>query len=347
MLEPGNSGSAPGSLPPALVISLDFELHWGVRDLHAPTSPYMASILGARDAVPRLLDLFAEYCVAATWATVGFLFAESRDELESFHPALRPRYHDRRLDPYSEAIGRGESDDPLHFAPGLVRLINSAPRQELGTHTYSHFYCLEAGAEAEAFRQDIASALEIGRAKGVDVRSIVLPRNQWNAGYASILREAGIECYRGTQPGWMYGAIRESEQTPPRRIARLVDAHLPWTEWNGVGWDEVYDASGLHNIRASCFLRPVGNGSRGLNDLRRRRIAAGMQQAARDGRIFHVWWHPHNFGTCTSENLAFLRCVLEQYRVLASECGMRSMSMIEASRHAGRISAAKGTSRDA
>ena len=38
-----------------------------------------ASLLGARDAVPRMLELFAPRDIRATWATVGFLFCETKD----------------------------------------------------------------------------------------------------------------------------------------------------------------------------------------------------------------------------------------------------------------------------
>jgi peptidoglycan/xylan/chitin deacetylase (PgdA/CDA1 family) len=320
----------------AFVISLDFELHWGVRDIHPVSSGYMASIRGARAAIPRLLELFVEYGVAATWATVGFLMAESRNELESFHPVVRPQYRDRQLDPYGEPVGFGERDDPLHYAPSLVRLIGSAPGQEIGTHTYSHFYCLEESVRVEAFRQDVASALAIGRARGIDIRSIVLPRNQWNPEFAPILLEAGIECYRGTQPGWMYAATSERRQTPLRRLARLADAYLPLTRWRGTDWRHITGSGGLQDIRATCFLRPVSGSSRRANELRLRRITDAMTRAAREKRVFHLWWHPHNFGVRTAENLTFLRSILEHYGRLNAGYGMRSMSMLEASRHAAR-----------
>lgn len=63
----GESRSVSGRF----VISLDLELLWGVRD-HADKDSYGANVLGARDAVPRILELFAENGVHATWATVGF-----------------------------------------------------------------------------------------------------------------------------------------------------------------------------------------------------------------------------------------------------------------------------------
>lgn len=321
---------------PALVISLDFELHWGVRDIHAPSSAYMANIRGAREAIPRMLDLFTAFDVAATWSTVGFLFAESRDELESFHPEVRPSYRDPRLDPYREPVGDGEADDPLHYAHSLVRVIDSAPLQEIGTHTYSHFYCVEDGVSAESFRHDLASAIAIANARGVRVRSIVLPRNQWNPAFAPILAEAGIACFRGNQPGAMYAATAIGGETRRQRLTRLLDAHLPLTRWDGTSWDDVYQESGLHDVRATCFLRPIGERSRSANELRLRRILAGLTRAATTGRVFHIWWHPHNFGRHTVENLAFLRIVLEHFHALREEHGMCSMSMLDASVHAAR-----------
>src|SRR5713226_8091072 len=57
----------------AFVISLDFELLWGVRD-NRTIADYGANILGGREVIPALLDLFAERNIACTWATVGLLF---------------------------------------------------------------------------------------------------------------------------------------------------------------------------------------------------------------------------------------------------------------------------------
>ncbi len=55
-----------------LVISLDFELNWGVHDVFTQEQ-YGENILGAREAIPKILDLFMEYDIHATWATVGML----------------------------------------------------------------------------------------------------------------------------------------------------------------------------------------------------------------------------------------------------------------------------------
>jgi len=133
----------------ALVISLDFELDWGVRDTLSLNGGYRENLLGAREVVPKLLALFDRYEIAATWATVGFLFASSREGLLAASPAVKPQYHDVRLDPYRAEIGDDEQSDPLHYAASLVELIAAQPRQELATHTFSHYYCLEPGQTKE------------------------------------------------------------------------------------------------------------------------------------------------------------------------------------------------------
>jgi hypothetical protein len=105
----------------ALVISLDFELHWGVRDKSAPDGPYRENLLGARKAIPRILDLFEEFDVAATWATVGFLFAESRREREEFSPVVRPQYTDTKTLARAKAAARKATTAARAKTPARAR----------------------------------------------------------------------------------------------------------------------------------------------------------------------------------------------------------------------------------
>ena len=51
------------------------------------------------------------------------------------------------------------------------------------------------------------------------------------------------------------------------------------------------------------------------------------EAAARRRTLFHLWWHPHNFGVDLQENLAFLRDILDHFRTLQDRYGMRSMTM--------------------
>ena len=82
------------------------------------------------------------------------------------------------------------------------------------------------------------------------------------------------------------------------------------------------------NIPASRFLRP--HGSLALsNRLRISRITAEMTEAARSGGLYHLWWHPHNFGRRTEGNLRDLDLVIERYRSLRARYGMESVTMAD------------------
>ena len=56
-------------------------------------------------------------------------------------------------------------------------------------------------------------------------------------------------------------------------------------------------------------------------------LVAGLRDAARHGRIFHLWWHPHNFTPFPGPNMDLLRRVLDEFAVLSEAEGMRSLSM--------------------
>jgi len=313
----------------ALVLSLDFELHWGMRDHFGPQGAPAAELVASRDVVTQLASLFGERGIAATWATVGMLFASSRRQLDAFLPAVRPRYADRRLDPYLETVGEDEESDPLHLAGSLVRALSATARQEVGSHTFSHYYCLEAGQDEGALRADLSAAQAIAATLGLQLSSLVLPRNQWNPAYAAAVRDSGFSCYRGPQPSWGHQASRHEDTSQLRRLGRLADTYGGVRPPPTTAWDAVVEADGLCNVPASAFLRPYSARRRALEPLRLARLVAGLRDAARRARIFHLWWHPHNFAAHPAESFDLLQRVLDEFASLADAHGMRSLSMGE------------------
>ncbi|MCT8468089.1 polysaccharide deacetylase family protein [Chromohalobacter canadensis] len=309
--------------PPAFVISLDFELHWGMSDVvTTPEHPYMRQLLGARRAVPAILDLFRERHIRATWATVGYLFAEDRETLTRFSPVRRPRYSNPARDNYRLEIGDDEASDPLHYARSLVDLIAQTPGQEVASHTFSHYYCHEEGQTPEDFKADLAAAMAIAEHAGHRPSSLVLPRNQVDEAYLAPMREAGFRCYRGNPQ--RAGFSRHQRGATFRRALRLLDSYVDLTGHHGIKWHEL--KGDPLDIPASMFLRPR-RGVPQLDALRLRRIKNAMRSAARRGEIFHLWWHPHNFGGDTDANLRDLATIIGYFQSLSIEYGMRSMSM--------------------
>jgi hypothetical protein len=308
----------------AFVISLDFELLWGVRDKRT-IADYGANILGVRQVVPALLDLFAERDIACTWATVGLLFFATNKAMLAALPGRKPRYTDARLSSYGylTEVGADEERDPYYYGLSLIRRILDYPAQEVGTHTFSHFYCLEEGGDTEAFRADLEAARAAAGLLGVNLASIVFPRNQVSPAHLSVCRELGFRSFRGNERVWFHNARRDRDQNLLVRGSRLADSYLPIS---GAHDHQPALVDGMVDVPASRFLRPVRKNAV-LERLRLWRITSAMEIAARRRRLFHLWWHPHNFGVNLQENLAFLREILDHFRTLQDRYGMRSMTM--------------------
>jgi peptidoglycan/xylan/chitin deacetylase (PgdA/CDA1 family) len=326
-MSPGIGTNLKQQQPGALVISLDFELHWGVRDITPLDSGERARLLSARRLIPRMLDLFEEYSIHATWATVGLLFAHSKEEAEAFSPRQRPKYRDSRLDPYSEKLGSGEADDPFHFAPSLIAEIANRPGQEIACHSFSHYYGMEQGQTAEDFEADLTSAVAIAANAGYNLRSYVFPRNEVNPEYLPALQRAGIRAYRSTESASIKQGHAFAEQRRPlKRLGRLLDSYVDVCGAQTVSWP---NASVPASIAASRYLRPYSPVFGPFESFLHRRIDLAMKHAAEHGEIFHLWWHPEDFAHYGDENLQFLRSVLKSFSDYRARYGMTSLSMEE------------------
>lgn len=308
------------------IISLDFELLWGVRD-HADQNSYGKNVLGARLAIPRMLDLFAGNDIRATWATVGLLFCESRDEMIEMSPPseLRPRYSNPNLSNYAyfSELGKDEVDDPYYYAASIIDQISKAPGQEIATHTFSHFYPLEPGATLQAFEADLAAAQAVAQRRNINIQSIVFPRNQYGDEHVAACKNAGIVNWRGNSSGWAYKSTAGDKQTLARRGLRLIDAHT-----GILGAQAFRDNPGnFRNVPASHFLRPCAGKLAVVHPAHIAMVMRSMTYAAKTGCGYHLWWHPHNFGVNLEENMTSLSKVIAHYKKLETEYGMVSKTM--------------------
>lgn len=332
-MAPASLGASVGPPPSrqstgGLVISLDMELMWGVRD-HRTRDDYGHRVLGERQAIPAMLDLFERKGIHATWAVVGFVMCDGRDELLARAPAERPTYQNPVYSAYSYLSEAGDSErsDPYYFAPSLIRRISSCPHQEISTHTFSHYYCLEPGQTPAQFGSDLDSAIRLLQDWNLGCSSIVFPRNQYSMPYLQACASRGITVFRGNEKSWFYKGVPGEDQNRLRRLGRLADSYMPLTGSNIQRPEQV---GGLTNIPSSRLLRPYNERLRHLEPARLARITRAMTKAARTGAIFHLWWHPHNFGADTNKNVEFLGRIVEHYHMLSDRFGMSSLSMSEA-----------------
>lgn len=302
-----------------LIVSLDFELFWGMHD-HCTPERYGENIRGGRKAIPLMLELFRKYGIHATWASVGMLFAENAAEVKAYAPTLQPTYQNEALSPYPflDSVANG---DELYFAPELLAKVFQCPGQEIGTHTFCHYYCREAGQSPEQFRADMQAAKEIAAAKNYDVQSVVLPRNQSEPPYIDVLRNLSFTSYRDEENDWIHEKIKFR---PLMRALRLTDVYLPLT---GHGCFTPKNENGIVNIVGSRMYKPKFIGL--LEPLKLRRIKKQILYAAKHGLCFHLWWHPHNVGVNTEYHLRQLEEIFSYYDELRKTYGMRSLNMGE------------------
>lgn len=310
-------------------ISFDFELYWGVRDQWA-LNDYRRHLLGVRQLLPAILKLFEKYEIHATWATVGFLFFDSREELLAHLPQRQPTYTDTKLSPYSylPQIGVNETEDLFHYAPSLIRQIIATPHQELATHTFSHYYCMEEGQTVEQFHDDLQMALRIAEEKYQRrLVSIIFPRNQTRDAYLQVSRELGLRAYRGNENTWLYRARNVRDSTRWVRGLRWVDSFFDLSGANAYSMPQMKGP--LLNIPSSHFLRSYSWRWPFLEGLRLQRIVSALEYAARTGQVYHLWGHPHNSGAFVPQNLKVFEKVLIAFAKLREKYGMQSLTMAE------------------
>lgn len=311
------------------VISLDFELMWGIWDV-TTIEKYGANIIGVKKVIPRLLDLFEEYNIKATFATVGFLFAHNKDELFAYLPDTKPAYLNKNYNVYEKEIGLigyDEADDAYHYGYTLLELIKNSPH-ELCTHTFSHYYCLEEGQTARQFSADIDAAIKIAEVNGVSLKSIVFPRNQVNEEYLQILQAKGIGVYRGNPTSWIYKPRKFAAEILFIRFCRLLDTYVRISGYNTHIINRK-DNSAI-NIPASRFLKPYNKNLIWLEKFKLARIMNEMTRAAKRKELYHLWWHPHNFGENIADNITNLTIILNHYQLLNKKYGFTNCTMKEA-----------------
>jgi len=310
----------------AFVISLDFELLWGVFD-QITWEEQKEYFLRTRKVIPQILAIFNNNNIHATWATVGMLFNKNWDEWDTNQPTHLPTYVNPDLSAYKFGKSiQSKGTEDICFAPQLIGKIANTPGQEIATHTYSHYYCLEPGQQAVHFKQDILKAIELAKKINISLQSLVFPRNQLKREYLEICFDLGILNVRSNPQSWYWKDARSNNIVT--KISRTGDAYLDLGK-KSYPWDEVIKIPGLPTLQmASRFLRPVEENNV-LRNLKLKRILKEMETAAAKKEIYHLWWHPHNFGDKPEESIKDLEIIIRQFVLLKNKYGFQTLNMSE------------------
>ena len=309
------------------VISLDFELIWGVFDV-LDLESHLEYFQNTRNTIPEILSSFNEKDIHATWATVGMLFNDGWKEWEENISISKPTYRNTQLSSYDFGLStRDKVPEKIFFAPELIREIAKTPGQELGTHTYSHYYCQEEGQTVEQFREDLEVAIKLAEKQNIKLSSLVFPRNQLQEEYLKVCFCLGINTVRSNPEDWYW--------KNPNSEAFLTKLFRTGDAYNLIGDRKSYPIEKLEQKQgfplsqmASRFLRPVENNAL-LRKLKMKRIKKEMTAAARHGEVYHLWWHPHNFGHHPKESLQDLEEIISHFKELQKKYNFQSRNMKE------------------
>uniref|UniRef100_UPI004048215D hypothetical protein n=1 Tax=Roseivirga sp. TaxID=1964215 RepID=UPI004048215D len=301
----------------SFIISLDLELYWGVCGSRSLKS-YQSNLKGVGLAVDGILGLFSEYDIRATWATVGFLFLNNENERRERIPEHLPCYDSPNDSTYSIAAKLIEENQDCFYLPNIIDKLK-ASNQEIGSHSYSHFYSLNNLNSDQAFYDDALFFNQVSQ-PFCQVKSYVFPRNQVSESHLCVLSQFGLRTFRGNDANRIY-----EKKGYLSKALRFLDSYLPVYGSHGI--TPYKHSSGLVNVPASTFLRPYNTRISTLNHLQLVRIKNAMTKCALNGQSFHLWWHPHNFGINLEQNISMLKVILEHYELLSKKYGMTNKVM--------------------
>jgi peptidoglycan/xylan/chitin deacetylase (PgdA/CDA1 family) len=321
--EPALVGSAQQRDRGVFTLSLDFELIWGTVDHGGPERFRRACEIEREVVVDRLLALLAEYEISATWCIVGHLFLASCSERDGVkHPEIvQPTHAWAEGDWFAHDPCTSEEDDPIFYGARLVERVRACPvAQEIGCHTFSHVILGDPGCSRATAVSELAECVRLARERGIDLRSFAFPRN--SVGHLDVLREFGLTCYRGPEPVWYE---RRGLPRAVKRIGHLADvvtARRPPV----VAPEQT--AAGVWNIPGSMMYFPAHGRRRYLPvSVRVRRAIAGIERAASERAIFHLWFHPTNLADESERMFAGLRAIFERVATLRAVAGLEVASM--------------------
>jgi peptidoglycan/xylan/chitin deacetylase (PgdA/CDA1 family) len=296
----------PRAMRPTFVLSLDKELVWGSRD-HTAAADFDRKYPDLRGVVRELLAVLDEYGVPATWAVVGHLFLSScsRGEDGRAHPELvRPDYPWYPGDWLKTDPCTDRTRDPLWYGDDILDWIRAARTpHDVGSHSFSHVLFGDPGTSEAAARSDLQACVAAARAKDVELKSFVFPRNR--EGHHRLLKECGFTSYRGVDPHW-YRAF----PAKLRKAAHFADQALALTPPVSLPSETL---PGLWNIPGSMMLLHRGGVRRAIPIASRiAKGKAGLRRAVDEGKIFHLWFHPFNLARDRAAMFAALRGILRE-----------------------------------
>ncbi|HAQ21325.1 MAG TPA: hypothetical protein DCR40_19150 [Prolixibacteraceae bacterium] len=292
-----------------LVISIDYEMLWGLTDSNISASRYI-ELKQVPEVVTHLLNLFKKYEIHATWASVGALTYNNLDEMKKEMTNIcRNLLLNQRSNYYLLCEKKLNGNEQTLFDPESFSKIEQTPFQQIECHSFLHIF--SDFTSVELFKTD--TCLHINRLKKLGFKTpefYVFPRNQSTLPFLNILKKFGFNSFRG------YDSVLYSDEKIFKRILRRIDSIFPLVERNS---KIIYrEDCELFEFKGSRFLRTFKNTNSLSAKLHYAKLRLGLKKSIQQGKMYHLWFHPHNF-TINQANLLlfedFLKSIQEYVKI--------------------------------
>lgn len=164
---------------------------------------------------------------------------------------------------------KNEPEAKLWYGPDIVEEIIERKIHEIASHSYSHAFFRKIDKNAAA--KELGAWKKVVQKNKINSTSFIFPQN--SIGHLGLLKKYGFNAYRGPDP-------REKEiliPAPP-------PVHSPQVK------------SGLVNIPGSLYYVSSRGARKYIpNKVRVLKGKMGINRAIKEGKIFHIWFHPVDF----------------------------------------------------
>lgn len=288
------------------VISIDVEMAWGVFDVGG-VEKHRKDFEKVRDVVNRLIQVFDEHRIAASWAFVGHLFLDSCEPLHGVNhrDMPRPDFPWFPFDWYSRDPGTDIRRDPMWYGKDLLgAVLSSKIEHEIACHSFSHVDFGHEGCTAEVAKSEVKKCVQLADQLGFKMKSFVYPKNK--VGFLEVLRDNGFQVFRGRDQWWsdrfkghlsnsIGQIIEEFLCLPPR-------CHFPAEVLSGL-W-EVPGSMLFRSLNGPMVFLPMS--------WRIRRAVNGLHRAAAEGKVFQLWFHPWHIANGAERLIDGLSVILKE-----------------------------------
>lgn len=306
------------------IMSLDFEAMWGAIGGidNSNIEAFKHRVSKNQIVIPALLDLFRKYHLKATWGIVGGMFYKDSEDFNS-HLTCDIVYPDWNLSikQFVKEIS-GDVFHEFYSFKNLVQKVIEDGHQEIGSHTFSHYYSNEKGASPELLQQELELSSNLFKQFALDVRTIIFPRNQFKDSDIDVLIKKGYTIVRGQPSNY-----KLTKCTKLNKVLNFVDCYVPLFNRN-YSLEEI-KYKGICNVKATMLYRTWFSRLSLFEKLKIWRIKLAMTDAAKNNKCFHLWFHPHNMATNIDFNFYALESILSHYIFLKNKYGFKNKTMGE------------------